>query len=174
MIILYTIAIIVSMVACYTDYKESKIKNKYVIPFIPIGLLLNIIIYNVPGGKSSLMGTLFPFLIFLIFFALKMLGGGDIKLFMAIGSLLGVSKIINIIVYSFISTGVFGIIILLKKGILLDRTSYMFNWLKKIIYKNYTPYEYNSKDAGIKMSFGILCGVIIELVVYIANYGKLW
>ncbi len=160
----YILTIIMCIIACYTDFKFSKIRNKYVLPFILIGVVLNSIIYGLDGTKSSFLGIVIPFVIFLLFFAIRMLGGGDIKLFMAIGSLLGFPIIIYIIIYSFICTGILGVFVLIKKRILLKRLYYMYSWFKGLLYKNYTPYNYKAQDAGIKMSFGILCGVIVQLI----------
>jgi len=68
---------------------------------------------GVRGLLDSLLGIIVPFLLLIVLYALRMLGAGDVKLFSAIGAVLGVRAALWIMAYSFLAGGVIALIILI-------------------------------------------------------------
>ena len=71
----------------FTDVVYGKIKNYITFPLIGIGLGFNIYSNGLNGALFSIKGLLVCGLLALILFSLNGLGMGDVKLFMAIGSI---------------------------------------------------------------------------------------
>jgi len=93
-------------ISLYTDLKSGKIYNTLTLPAIAGGLLLN---YMAPGQPSayaglldSVYGILLALIVFIFPYLIGALGGGDVKLLMAIGALKGYLFLF----YSILSIGV--------------------------------------------------------------------
>ncbi|HNY13549.1 MAG TPA: A24 family peptidase [Candidatus Wallbacteria bacterium] len=88
-IILFSILFI----SLYTDLKSGKIYNWVTLPAMAGGLLLNFMISGQATAYAGLLNSVYGILVALIIFVLPYLigalGGGDVKLLMAIGALKG-------------------------------------------------------------------------------------
>ncbi|MCL2163653.1 MAG: A24 family peptidase [Oscillospiraceae bacterium] len=69
------------------------------------GITLNARVILTPILTSLLISILIPFLSLIALYALKMLGAGDIKLFMSMGAIVGPWPIAEIMAYSFLAGG---------------------------------------------------------------------
>ncbi|QGS68917.1 hypothetical protein CV093_12310 [Oceanobacillus sp. 143] len=78
-----------------------------------IGILYHLIANGADGLLFSFLGLLIAGGIFLILYAFKALGAGDVKLFAAIGSMIGIQLVLYIMMYSIVFAGLIAIIILL-------------------------------------------------------------
>ncbi len=74
------------------------------------GIVINTYNIGISGLKMSFAGLILPVLFLGIFFYTRHIGAGDIKLFSAIGALLGWRAIIYIIIYSFLTAGIICIV----------------------------------------------------------------
>lgn len=110
----YIILICLLIFSIISDIKYSKILNICVIPAAISGLFINAFEYGAQGLKASLFGALVPILLLGILFCLELIGAGDIKLFSAIGSLLGFEFILYGMAYSFIFAGILSSLILVR------------------------------------------------------------
>ncbi len=72
-----------------SDLRTSKIKNAGIVFFLISGILSNYCLNGIEGLKVSCAGAAMPVLLLGLFFHLRLLGAGDIKLYSAIGALLG-------------------------------------------------------------------------------------
>lgn len=95
-------------VAC--DLRERRIPNA----LIGVGLALGLVFGALAGGLNEVgsrslgafagLAALFPF------FALRMLGAGDVKLMAVVGSFTGASALLPILLYTFIAGGALALI----------------------------------------------------------------
>ncbi|MTI47484.1 signal peptidase I [Sporosalibacterium faouarense] len=159
--------IVLLTLALLSDICTYKISNKIVYPFICIGIITNTLFNGIEGFKESLIGVIVPLVLLLILFAFRMLGAGDIKLFSAIGSIMGGNFILFAIAYSFIFGGIisFLLIILRKNGV--SRIKYLLNYLKNsFLTLKAFPYENfadKSNKSKFHFSYGIVCGTLFKI-----------
>lgn len=92
--------------AIVTDLREKKIKNKWVFCGGILGLLVKSYCDGIMGFFSSFWGILIPILVLWGAFCMRQIGAGDVKLFSALGSLLGMENILECMMVAMI----FGIV----------------------------------------------------------------
>jgi len=138
------------------------------LPFILLGIITNCFIYGGRGILISLLGIMAPVLILFVFYALRMLGAGDIKLFSAIGATMGVRFVLSAIAFSFMAGGVMALIILSINRNWKNRILYLFNYLKCCFLANsllpYTDFEEKNDGGKFHFTYAISCGVIMSLI----------
>lgn len=100
--------------AVTTDLRSRKIPNKITVPFALAGMIWQTYQFGWTGAKSSLLGFFVGFLIFLIPYALKGMGAGDVKLMAALGALSNW----QFILYTALLTAVMGGLIVLISRII--------------------------------------------------------
>lgn len=154
-----------------SDIKTYKIKNGITFPFIFIGFLTNFVIDGWKGLFFSVQGCIIPVIFLLIFFMLKMLGAGDIKLFCAIGSIAGPKFVLYTMIYSFISGGIIALVLMVLRKNLLQRFFYFFRYLKICVLTlslfPYTNFKDKSDGAKFRFAYGITIGTFIQLFIEI-------
>lgn len=116
------LTLLLMAVAVYTDIRWGKILNSLTVPGIVVGLILN----SVREGGAGLLFSLGGIALGLALFAVsalfgRIVGGGDIKLLMAIGALQGPSFLLWAMFYAAISGAVVAIIVALRHRILLSK-----------------------------------------------------
>lgn len=162
------------ILALISDIKTYKIKNNIVYPFILIGLITNLYLDGLDGLTSSFKGIIIPIALLILLFILRMLGAGDIKLFSAIGSIMGLEFVTYTIIYSFIAGGVMALstIIIRKNGI--KRLVYLFQYIKSCFLTMsalpYTDFEDKSDGAKFRFAFAVVGGVGINLCILLNTY----
>ncbi len=156
------------LLALICDYKTYRIKNTVVVPFIMAGILTNAILSGPGGLKSSAAGILLPVLLLIVFFALRMLGAGDIKLFSAIGSIMGAKFVIYAMAYSFISGGVIAVLIIVFRRNGKERLKYLLAYIKSCFLSfsllPYTDFENKEDGAKFRFSYAAACGALIQAI----------
>lgn len=93
--------------AVFMDLRTGKISNSYNIFWIVYGMVYSLTMSGPKGLVLSFLGILIPIVGLMILFAARVIGAGDIKLFAAIGALIGL-EIVRIVIYSFLLCGIFG------------------------------------------------------------------
>lgn len=165
----YAEVAILTAIALASDIKHYKIRNKLTFPFMFIGLVTACILDGFDGLLDSILGIVAPFVLLILLYALRMLGAGDIKLFSAIGAVMGFREVIQIMIYSFLAGGVIAVFIVIVNKNAKERFLYMFNYLKctflSMNIQPYTDFEKSDSKAKFKMAYAITCGVIIFIAV---------
>lgn len=152
-------------IATYTDIKENKIKNKQISLFILLGIVLSILLDGFSGLKDSLLGIIVPFLLLFIFFVFRMLGAGDIKLFCAIGSIMGVSFVINNIIYSFLLAGIVVILkLLFTKKIISTFKGIYYYFANMFLTQSVSEFE-STTNEKFPFAIAILLGTISQIII---------
>jgi len=111
----------VLVVAVLHDLRERRIPNFLVVGGIVIALLVSAIDKGLGGIGSSLTGMLLGMALFLPFFALRLIGAGDVKLFGVVGGFVGVNALLMVWFYTLLAGGVLGVV-----SILLARSAPQF------------------------------------------------
>lgn len=107
-------AVLVAMliVAVVTDTRSARIPNVLTFAGMAIGLGLAAFAGTTDDLKSSALGLLISFFLFWPFFALGMVGGGDAKLFMAIGALEGWAFTLDAFLWYAVASGVLSVLVM--------------------------------------------------------------
>ena len=93
-------------VGVYTDCRHRLIPNLLTFPLLALGLVLNTVSEGWPGLWYSLIGAAAGFGLMMIPYYFGQMGGGDVKLLAALGSLFGAYAILNIFLYTTLAGGV--------------------------------------------------------------------
>jgi prepilin peptidase CpaA len=89
------IAGVVGVAACIDDLSRRQISNWISCSAFGSGMILQTVQHGWRGAGSALLGSLAGAGVFLIFYLLGGMGGGDVKLMAGFGALLGVSKLLQ-------------------------------------------------------------------------------
>jgi prepilin peptidase CpaA len=106
------------LLAAYTDFRGSRIPNWVTLSGAGAGLLVQTIFGGWSGAWGSILGLVIGFVPLFLLYLIGALGGGDVKLFAAIGAICGGAFALNCALYSLLLAGVIGIGILTTKRLL--------------------------------------------------------
>lgn len=168
-IVTYIELFILITLALISDIKTYKIKNVIVLSFIIMGLVTNFYLNGITGLISSLWGVIVPVLLLIILYFLRMLGAGDIKLFSAIGAIMGIEFVVYTITYSFVCGGVIALIIMLVRKNAKERLQHLFYYIKNCIMtfslQPYTDFKNKKDGAKFRFAYAIACGVVVCIIL---------
>lgn len=118
------VLIAVLVTATATDVTKGKIYNFLTLPAIAAGILLALV---APAGYasagqgawaaflSSIAGIGVMLAAGMVLWSMRILGGGDVKLLMAVGSLKGLPFLGNALLYSALAGGVLAVLVLVRQ-----------------------------------------------------------
>jgi prepilin peptidase CpaA len=110
--------IAISVVACVVDVRTRRIPNVLTFGAALGGILVQFLSGGLPGALAATGGWLVGTLLFLPFFALRGMGGGDVKLLAGLGAWLGPGDTLWLAAYSALAGGVLGVMVALARGYL--------------------------------------------------------
>lgn len=110
------IVVLFIVIALFFDLKERRIPNLLNLIGVIIGFLYNIINLSVDGLLFSIKGLFIGFSLMLTLYIISAVGAGDVKLFTALGVLMGSDFVLYLFVVTIFLTGIFAIIFLLIKN----------------------------------------------------------
>jgi prepilin peptidase CpaA len=102
--------------AAVHDLLTKKIPNWITGPGILLGVLLHLVLGGVAQAGWSLLAGLVAGSIFLLFYLAGGMGAGDVKLITAIGCLVGISSIKDVLIASVLIGSVLGLALAAKHG----------------------------------------------------------
>ena len=88
------IALVFGIAAIVEDLRSRQIPNWIPVAALIAGLAWNITAHGWRGGVSSLLGALAGLAVFLVFYILGGMGGGDIKLMGGFGAVIGIQHVV--------------------------------------------------------------------------------
>ena len=89
------IAGLVGVAAIVEDLARRRISNWIPCSAFGAGLILQSVSHGWSGAGSAVLGSIAGFSVFLVFYLLGGMGGGDVKLMAGFGALLGVGKVLE-------------------------------------------------------------------------------
>jgi prepilin peptidase CpaA len=156
---------LVGAVAAITDLKNGKIYNWLTLPALVIGIALSVYCFGVMGLWSSLAGVGLAALLFIPLFAFGVLGGGDVKLMMAMGSIFGARGLLDLIVFTFLVAGAGSFALLIRHHRVQAFAKEVYGFLRSLILPG-LEIQWPRLRHDIKAPFGIavFIGVLCVLV----------
>jgi prepilin peptidase CpaA len=157
------------LLSLISDIKTYRIKNSITFPFVALGLITNFLSGGLQGLGDSLAAFILPPTLLIILYMARMLGAGDIKLFRAIGSIMGTHFVFHATICSFLCGGIIAlaVIIIRKNG--RQRMQHLIKYIKTCIatlsLHPYTTFEDKRDGAKFRFSYAIFSGTMISLLV---------
>jgi prepilin peptidase CpaA len=137
-LIIFT-ALLLTLISAISDIKTAKIRNELFVIGVVLGLAFNTIGNGWNGFLYAMLGAVLPIIVFLPlssnhfhilgFHGIKVIGMGDIKLFSFVGALICFPNIIKVIALTYIFGGIYALIVMIYKKLLLARLKYFGQWL---------------------------------------------
>ncbi len=113
---LVLIALMMAITAAVWDVRQHRIPNWITLPGIVVGMVLRSVLLGWKGLGSAVTGCLLAGGILFLFYVVRAMGAGDVKLMAAIGSLVGPSQVIDIVLATAIFGGAIGVVYALYHG----------------------------------------------------------
>jgi prepilin peptidase CpaA len=109
-------AVILSVVAGWTDLRSRRIPNWLTVPGLLIGLVANTVLSGRSGLLTSLKGAAVGLALLLPFVLLRSLGAGDWKLAGSLGAFAGPGILMDLLLGSVFVAGVMAVALVIYKG----------------------------------------------------------
>ena len=101
----------------YHDVRYRRIPNPFVIATLISGLTINFAIGGLHGGLNSIGGCVLAFILMFILHVFGAMGAGDVKLFAAIGSVLGAQLVLPTFLVVVLTGGVLALVSVMRSGV---------------------------------------------------------
>ena len=101
--------ILIAVTACAFDLRTRRIPNALTFGAALAALLFHRVTGGYDGAMTAAGGWVVGLFLFLPFFALRGMGGGDVKLLAALGAWLGPQQVLWLAIYTGIAGGVLGV-----------------------------------------------------------------
>jgi prepilin peptidase CpaA len=143
--------------ATVADWRTRRIPNALTFGAAAVALAFAAATGGVAGGLWSLAGFGLGLAIFLPLFALRALGGGDVKLLAAIGAWLGPSLVGWVAIYGAIAGGALAVPWLVWRGRLRDTLQNMWSLLLHWRLSGFTPHPVVTLDnpKAVRMPYAL-------------------
>ena len=151
--------------AVYTDFRHGKIHNKLTLTCIVLGMVLSLLSAGLRGLGESLAGILLVMLLYLLFAPRTGIGGGDVKLMMAIGALMGIRFTVWSLLFSAAVGGLLAVLVMIRHGALTATLRGMLaNLLLKVCFQ--APVEVAGVSRGLRFRYSpaIALGTLLAFI----------
>lgn len=156
--------VIVAGTAMLMDFRSAKVDNGWILFSMFLGLMICIREKGIAGICFFITGSVLPLLL-IILFVFGMLGAGDIKLFCAIGGVMGTGAVFWCILVSFLLGAVFSLMFLISTRSFCERIQYFIDYLEKIR-RNGKIVPYRRKTILAPENFHFTVPVFLSVVLY--------
>ena len=107
-----------AIIIAYYDVRYRRIPNPFVLATLVTGLTLNFAVGGWQGGLNSIGGCLLAFVLMFMLHVFGAMGAGDVKLFDAIGSILGAQLVLPTFIVVVLTGGLLALVVVLRSGAL--------------------------------------------------------
>jgi prepilin peptidase CpaA len=101
----------------YHDVRYRRIPNAFVLATLVSGLILNLIMGGLQGGLNSIGGCVLAFILMFMLHVFGAMGAGDVKLFAAVGSVLGAQLVLPTFVVVVLTGGVLALVSVVRSRV---------------------------------------------------------
>jgi prepilin peptidase CpaA len=156
-IVLASEAVLIPLTALitYYDTRYRRIPNAFVLGTLISGLAVNAIYFGWAGLGSSLTGCLFAFGLMLAVRFFTGLGAGDVKLFGAIGALIGAQHVFRTFLVVVIVGGLLAIFAMLRAGTARQTLIGVYQILTGLLPGGRLPSRETFSRNGVTIPYGV-------------------
>jgi prepilin peptidase CpaA len=153
-----------AVVAGWTDWRSRRIPNWLTVPSLFLGIAVNTLALGWAGAKEALLGAGLGLGLLLPFVLLKSLGGGDWKLVGALGSFLGPSRLITVLVITVLAAGVMAVVVIVWKRRIGQTMRNLGHMLASLLTLHLPGPELSLDNPdSLKIPFGVAVAVAVVL-----------
>lgn len=106
-----------AVLVIYHDVRYRRIPNPFVLATLISGLTINLVMGGWQGALYSIGGCLLAFILMFILHVFGAMGAGDVKLFAAIGSVIGAQLVLPTFVVVVLTGGLLALVSTLRSGV---------------------------------------------------------
>lgn len=149
----------------YDDYRRDRISNQAILSGLLLGLSRAVYQHGIRGILFSLSGMIIPFLLLIVFYIFHMIGAGDIKFFMMIGTFTGSEDIMGLMWTAFLIGAVCALFKMLVHKTVAIRFFYLWNYVCSTIRTGKIEPYYRKEELESKnrIHFAIPIGLSVFL-----------
>lgn len=158
----------VTTLITYYDVRYRRIPNTLVLATLLGGLILNVAAGGWAGGLASLKGGALAFGLMLVLHIFSAMGAGDVKLFGAIGSVIGVSLVFQTFLVVLVTGGALAVIVSVRNGRLRETMNRVLLIFINLLSGWQPPRFPTPQDRRATIPYGVAItfGTLISLVLY--------
>ncbi len=156
--------VVVAAVAMIMDIRAAKVDNGWILFSLILGLTGCIWRKGIAGISYFAVGSIMP-LFLIVLFIFGMMGAGDIKLFCALGGVMGLGAIWKCILFSFLAGACIAVVLLVFNHNFCERILYFIKYAENTVSTGkITPYR--SKDISAPENFHFTIPVFVSVLLY--------
>jgi prepilin peptidase CpaA len=115
-IVISALLVPLAIIITYYDVRYRRIPNAFVLATLTSGLIVNTIYGGLSGTLASLGGCAIAFILMFILHVFGAMGAGDVKLFAAVGSLVGAHLVLPTFLVVILTGGALALLLMLHTG----------------------------------------------------------
>ena len=116
----YALLVPLAALITYYDARYRRIPNAFVLATLAAGLAVNTVFGGLHGAWSSAGGCLLAFVLMFMLHVFGAMGAGDVKLFAAIGSVVGAPLVVPTFLTVVLTGGVLALVTMVRGGIVKE------------------------------------------------------
>ena len=157
--------VIVAGTAMIMDLRSARIDNGWIL--FSMGLMMCILEKGISWICFFITGSSVP-LFLIILFLFGMLGAGDIKLFCALGGVMGTGAVFQCILYSFLLGAAFSVLFLITTRSFCERIQYFITYMENC--RNAGEIiPYRRKEISAPENFHFTVPVFLSVMLYVGG-----
>ena len=152
----------------YHDVRYRRIPNPFVLATLISGLTLNFALGGWQGGLNSIGGCVLAFIFMFLLHVFGAMGAGDVKLFAAIGSVIGAHLVLPTFVVVVLIGGVLALISVVRSGVFTTTMHRVLQILVGLLPGWQMPKFSVPADRRLTIPYGvaITIGAIIAIAIF--------
>ena len=158
-------AMVVAFWGAIFDLCIKKIPNWITFTAIILGLAMNFFFFRWAGVSQAALGIGIGFLIYIPMYVFKIMGGGDVKLLMAIGAFAGPKFCLSVGIAAIFVGGAFALIETLSVGRLVPVIKTTVHFVRSVFIR-VLEVEPLKLDEQRKFSFGVALALATVIVIW--------
>jgi prepilin peptidase CpaA len=111
-----TLLIPLAIIIAYYDVRYRRIPNAFVLATLAAGIAINAIFAGFPGVAASVGGCALGFVLMFMLHIFGAMGAGDVKLFAAIGAVMGAPLVVPTFIVVIITGGLLAVVSMIRAG----------------------------------------------------------
>ena len=168
LLINFMLLVPLAVVITYYDVRYRRIPNVLVVLALISGLAANAAVNGWGGVRASLVGCIFAFGLMLVLHLFGALGAGDVKLFAAIGAVIGAQLVLPTFLVVVMTGGVLAVLTTLRVGTFRETVARVVYIFYSVLFSFRVPRFVLPADKSHTIPYGvaITIGSLISLAIF--------